>query len=61
MSVSNDTANCQKFAISTLAIFQAGDVQKAHEQNEVLRKKLDECKTIEKVLKESTNQVPKID
>jgi len=36
---------------------QAGDVQKVHDQNEVLKKKLDECKTIEKVLKESTNQV----
>ena len=37
--------------------FQAGNVQKVHEQNEVMRKKLDECKTIEKVLKDSTNQV----
>ena len=32
-------------------------MQKVHEQNELMRKKLDECKTIEKVLKDSTNQV----
>ena len=32
-------------------------MQKVHEQNELMKKKLDECKTIEKVLKDSTNQV----
>ena len=36
---------------------QAGNVQKVHEQSELMKKKLDECKTIEKVLKDSTNQV----
>ena len=32
-------------------------MQKVHEQNELMKKKLEECKTIEKVLKDSTNQV----
>lgn len=36
---------------------QAGDVQKVHAENEAMKRKLEECKTIEKVLKESTNQV----